>query len=145
MGYKERVVATERIALLTSVVSGVVVMAAFSLFPHILVGLFINPDNPAARIAIEGYPYFSAAFIFFILNLTVIGYYQSVERVKPATVLALLRGFIFLIPSFLLLPQAIGTNGIWLALCLSEMLTTVVIIVMYGRATRKVCLQQRTE
>ena len=77
-------------------------MAAFTLFPHILVGLFISPDNPAARIAIAGYPYFSAAFIFFILNLTVIGYYQSVERVKPATFLALLRGFIFLIPSFIL-------------------------------------------
>ena len=92
-----------------------------------------------------GYPYFSAAFIFFILNLTVIGYYQSVERVKPATVLALLRGFVFLIPSFILLPQAIGTNGIWLALCLSEMLTTVVIVVMYSRAARKACLPQRTE
>ena len=92
-----------------------------------------------------GYPYFSTAFIFFILNLTVIGYYQSVERVKPATVLALLRGFVFLIPSFILLPQAIGTNGIWLALCLSEMLTTVVIVVMYSRAAQKACLPQRTE
>lgn len=137
LGYKERVVATERIALLTSVVSGIVVMAAFSLFPHTLVGLFINPNNSAARIAIEGYPYFSTAFVFFILNLTVIGYYQSVERVKPATILAMLRGFIFLIPSFILLPRAIGANGIWLALCLSEILTTMVIVVMYGRPTKK--------
>ena len=145
LGYRSRVVATERIALLTSVACGVIIMTAFCLFPHILVGLFISPDNPAARLAIAGYPYFSAAFIFFILNLTVIGYYQSVERVKPATVLALLRGFVFLIPSFILLPQAIGTKGIWLALCLSEMLTTLVIIVIYSRATRKVCLQQRIE
>ena len=145
LGYQSRVVATERIALLTSVACGVIIMTAFCLFPHILVGLFISPDNPAARLAIAGYPYFSAAFIFFILNLTVIGYYQSVERVKPATVLALLRGFVFLIPSFILLPQAIGTNGIWLALCLSEMLTTVVIVVMYSRAARKACLPQRTE
>ena len=128
LGYRARVVATERIALLTSVVCGVIIMAAFSLFPHLLVGLFINPDHAAARIAIEGYPYFSTAFVFFILNLTVIGYYQSVEQVKPATALALLRGFIFLIPSFLLLPEVMGTNGIWLALCLSEALTTVSIL-----------------
>ena len=120
-------------------------MTAFCVFPHILVGLFISPDNPAARIAIAGYPYFSAAFIFFIFNLTVIGYYQSVERVRQATVLALFRGFIFLIPSFILLPKAMGTNGIWLALCLSEMLTTVVIIIMYGREMRKVSLRPRTE
>ncbi len=134
---RKRVVATERIALLTSVVSGIVIMAAFSLFPHILVGLFINPNNPAARIAIEGYPYFSTAFIFFILNLTVIGYYQSVERVKPATLFALLRGFIFLIPSFLLLPEILGNNGIWLALSFSEVLTTVTILVVYGIVRKK--------
>lgn len=136
-GYRTRVVATERIALLTSVVCGVIIMAAFSLFPHLLVGLFINPDNASARIAIEGYPYFSTAFVFFILNLTVIGYYQSVEQVKPATALALLRGFIFLIPSFLLLPKAMGTNGIWLALCLSEVLTTICILVGFLIRTAK--------
>ncbi len=130
--YRERVVATERIALLTSAVCGVIIMAAFTLFPQLLVGLFLHPDNPAARIAIDGFPYFSTAFVFFIFNLTVIGYYQSVEKVKPATALALLRGFIFLIPSFLLFPRAIGTNGIWLALGLSEVLTTVTIIVMYA-------------
>ena len=145
LGYRSRVAATERIALLTSVVSGVIIMTAFCVFPHILVGLFLSPDNPAARIAIAGYPYFSASFIFFIFNLTVIGYYQSVERVRPATVLALFRGFIFLIPSFIFLPKAMGTNGIWLALCLSEMLTTVVIIIMYGREMRKVSLRPRTE
>ena len=137
LGYRTRVVATERIALLTSVVCGVIIMAAFSLFPHLLVGLFINPDNASARIAIEGYPYFSTAFVFFILNLTVIGYYQSVEQVKPATALALLRGFIFLIPSFLLLPKAMGTNGIWLALCLSEVLTAICILVGFLIRTAK--------
>ena len=145
LGYQSRVAATERIALLTSVVSGVIIMTAFCVFPHILVGLFLSPDNPAARIAIAGYPYFSASFIFFIFNLTVIGYYQSVERVRPATVLALFRGFIFLIPSFIFLPKAMGTNGIWLALCLSEMLTSVVIIIMYGREMRKVSLRPRIE
>ena len=134
LGYKERVVATERIALLTSVVSGIVIMAAFSLFPHILVGLFINPNNPAARIAHRGgIPISSTAFIFFILNLyRSSAIIQSVERVKPATLFALCCGFIFLIPSFLLLPEILGNNGIWLALSFSEVLTTVTILVVYG-------------
>ena len=80
----------------------------------------------------EGFPYFSAAFVFFIFNLTVIGYYQSVERVRPATVFALLRGFVFLIPCVVLLPEVMGANGTWLALCLSELLTTVAIATVYG-------------
>ena len=135
LGYMERVSATERIALLSAVICGAVITIAFACFPHGLVGLFISSDNPAAQLAIDGFPYFSAAFIFFILNLTVIGYYQSVEKMLPATVLALLRGFVFLIPSFILLPMAIGTHGIWLALALSEGLTTVVIVVTYWLST----------
>ena len=53
LGYRSRVVATERIALLTSVACGVIIMTAFCLFPHILVGLFISPDNPAARLLLD--------------------------------------------------------------------------------------------
>ena len=82
LGYRTRVSATERIALYTAVVCGIMVTMIFAYFPHLLVGLFIRPDSPAARLAIEGYPYFAAAFVFFIINLTVIGYYQSIERVK---------------------------------------------------------------
>ena len=98
LGEKKRVADTKRIALFTSVVCGIVTTAAFILFPHILVGLFVNPDSTAALIAIEGFPYFSLAFVFFIINLMLIGYYQSVENVKLANLFALLRGFVFLIP-----------------------------------------------
>ena len=42
-----------------------------------------------------------------------------------------MRGFIFLVPSFMFLPEALGTKGIWLALCLSELLTTLAAVVMY--------------
>ena len=37
LGYQSRVVATERIALLTSVACGVIIMTAFCLFPHMTV------------------------------------------------------------------------------------------------------------
>ena len=44
---------------------------------------------------------------------------------KPAIAFSLLRGCIFLVPSFLLLPSFLGNEGIWLALGLSELLTLV--------------------
>lgn len=131
LGNYKRVIDSEHIALFTSVFCGIIATLAFSLFPHILVGLFVNSENIAARLAIEGFPYFSLVLVFFIINLAVIGYYQSVEQVKPATLIALLRGFVFLIPSFILLPQVVGTNGAWLALCLSEVLTTLAIVILF--------------
>lgn len=131
MGNHARVVSTGRIALLTAVICGTIVMLVFVFCPDKMVGLFLDGDNAAAQIAIEGFPYFATGFICFIVNLAVIGYYQSLERIKPATAFAFLRGFLFLILSFLFLPQLLGTAGIWLAMPVSEMLTTVVIIGFY--------------
>lgn len=131
LGDQKRVQTTEKLVLTTSFICGILITSLFICCPRLLVWLFISTDSPASRIAIEGFPYFSIGFIFFILNLSIIGYYQSVERIKPATFFALLRGFIFLIPSFILLPKAAGTNGIWLALSFSEILTTCTILIFY--------------
>lgn len=105
------------------------VSALFVFAPEGLVGLFLPGENRAAQLAVAGFPLFAAGFIPFVVNLTAIGYYQSLERVRPATGFALLRGFVLLVPSFLLLPSLCGVAGIWFAQPLSETLTTAVILV----------------
>lgn len=136
LGNNERVRQTLSISVRTGVVSSLLSIVAFTLFPQALVHLFIAADDPAALIAIEGFPYFAAGFLFFILNLIAIGYFQSIEKVVPATLFAILRGALFMIPSFLLLPQWLGSEGMWLAVPLSEALTFVV-VVTYFVANRK--------
>ena len=131
LGYRKRVTETVKIALLTAVLCGMIVTVVFVVCPDFLVALFIDKDSIAAHIAVKGFPYFAIGFICFIFNLTAVGYYQSVERAKPATWFALLRGFIFLIPSFLIMPHMLGVEGIWLALPLSEIMTTIAIIMFY--------------
>ena len=127
----DRVAAAQRVALLTAVACGTVVAAAFVGVPQALVGLFLPLDNTAAQIAVEGFPLFAAGVVCFVVNLAVIGYYQSLERVRPATVFALLRGFFFLVPAFIFLPRLFGTPGIWLAMPFSETLTSLAIGVYY--------------
>lgn len=139
LGYAARVAAAGRIAVLTAVVCGLLVTAVFTLCPDLLVGLFIPLDSPAARIATRGFPYFATGFVFFIVNISAVGYFQSIERIRPASAFALLRGFVFLVPSFILLPEVLHAAGIWLALPLSEMSTTVVIlcfVLLRGRDRR---------
>lgn len=131
LGYKKRVVATEKLAILSAIGCGMIVTAAFIFIPGALTGLFLDSNNPSAQIAVNGFPLFSAAFVFFIFNLTAIGYFQSVEKVIPSIAFALLRGFIFLVPSFLLMPVIFGDAGIWLALFVSESLTSASIIIYY--------------
>ena len=136
-GEKKRVRDTERIALLTALACGIATTSVFGLFPEFTVGLFVDPESPAGKIAIGGFPRFAAGFIAFIFNLTAVGYFQSVERIKPATTFALLRGLLLLVPSFLLMPQLFGTPGIWLAMPTAETLTALAIICFYLHGRRK--------
>ena len=131
LGQSRRVRDALKVAITTAVACGAVSTAAFMLFPRQLVGLFLNTSDEVARIAIDGFPVYGLGFIFFILNITIIGYFQSVEKALPATVFALLRGVVFLLPCFVLLPVAAGTVGIWLAMPVSEILTSSAIAINF--------------
>lgn len=112
-------------------------IAAFVLFPDLLAHLFISSSDAASQIAVAGFPYFATGFLFFIFNLVAIGFFQSVERVVPATVFALLRGVVLPLPSFIVLPMLLGDKGIWLAMPLSEVLTFAIIAVYFALCRNK--------
>lgn len=137
LGQFKRVASTERLAILTAIVIGCIVTAVFVLYPDTMIALFLDGDSPTVRIANAGLPLFATAFIAFVFNLTAIGYFQSVERFIPSVTFALLRGAVFLIPSFIILPACLGVDGIWLSLAVSEILTSLCIISYYVVGRRK--------
>lgn len=121
-----------KLLLATSLGIGIVVALAFIFFPDKLVALFVDIKSNAGQIAVSGFPYYATGVMFFILNVAIIGYYQSVEQIKKATLFVLLRGFILLIPSFILLPKLFSVEGIWLAMPLAEVITFLFIIALFG-------------
>ena len=123
----ECVAKTRRLLLATSLLSGILVMALFLFVPHLLVAQFLNPDSTAAHIAQNGFPYYAIGIPFFILNVAIVGYCQNIERMKAAMSFVFLRGIGLLIPAFLLLPLLLGTEGIWLSMPLTEILTLAII------------------
>ena len=126
-----------KLLLVTSLLCGIVVMALFLFVPHLLVALFLNPDSTAAQIAQDGFPYYAIGIPFFILNVAIVGYCQSIERMTAAMSFVFLRGIGLLIPVFLLLPLLLGTEGIWLSMPLTEILTLAVIGCWYYFAQNK--------
>lgn len=129
----EEVTEARKLLLSTSVVIGVVVALFFVFVPDKLVALFVDASSEAGQIAIDGFPYFAMGVIFFILNVAIVGYYQSVEQIKRASIFVFLRGFALLVPCFILLPKLLGTVGIWLAMPLAELITLIVILVSSHR------------
>ncbi|MBE6329217.1 MAG: MATE family efflux transporter [Bacteroidales bacterium] len=129
----EKVTEARKLLLSSSVAIGVVVALFFVFVPDKLVALFVDASSEAGQIAIDGFPYFAMGVIFFILNVAIVGYYQSVEQIKRASIFVFLRGFALLVPCFILLPKLLGTIGIWLAMPLAEFITLIVILVSSHR------------
>jgi Na+-driven multidrug efflux pump len=127
-GRWDNVVQARHLMLLTSLVCGIAIMSLFLFLPNLLIALFLNPTSVAAQIAINGFPYYAIGVPFFILNVAIVGYHQSVERMNTAISFAFLRGIGLLIPVFILLPQWLGTTGIWLSMPFTEIITLVFVI-----------------
>lgn len=117
---------SRNLLLATSIVCGGIVTLLFVFVPDILVSLFVDTASMAGELAVKGFPLYAAGVIFFILNVAITGYYQSVERIGVSTAYVFLRGFALLIPCFIVLPQLMGTVGIWLAMPVAEIATLLI-------------------
>lgn len=106
---------------------GAAVSLVFMLFSPAVVSCFLEPGATAYGIAAAGLPYYGAGYLFLAVNICVVGYLQSIERAGAAVVFTLLRGIVFLVAAFALLPSVAGTKGLWLAVPCAELLTTIVI------------------
>ena len=127
-GSKERVKEALTVALKVGLVSGMLVVLCTDFFIDFVVGIFVEAESNAAHIAKEGIPWLSICFIPYILNVILIGYHQSIENAKQSTIYAFLRGFVLMIPCFLILPPLIGETGMWLAMPLSELISLLLIV-----------------
>ena len=137
-GDEARVRSAFRLALATAVICGLVFFALTAIFNHQIVAMFIDRSYPAYDIAVSGLPLFASGFVFFAVNIVSIGYFQSVERARPAMVVTVLRGFVFMVICLLGLPLLFKVPGIWLAVPLAEVLTFLVITIIYWRKHQSV-------
>ena len=131
-----------RIAIRSGIVAGLFSTLLLTVGARWVTMIFIPQGEHAYELCVSGMPYFGIAGLFISVNLVLVGYLQSIEQSSLATVFTLLRGFILVIPSFLLLPQALGAKGIWLAIPLAEAITLLVMGVIsrccsFGRDPRR--------
>lgn len=128
-----RVSAAFRLALITSSVFGLLVILLTYICSNEIAGMFIDSECPAYAIAVDGLPLFASGFVFFGVNIVSIGYFQSIERAGYAMFATLLRGFVLIILCFRIMPLLLDVKGIWLAVPVSELITTIVILFIFMR------------
>ena len=130
-GFSARVRSAFYIAMAMAIGCGVTVFVLSLFFTPWVVSMFIDSTQPAYAIAVKGLPMFASGFVFFGVNMVAIGYFQSVERDRPAIALTILRGFVFIALCFSIMPILFGVSGIWLSVPMAELLTFVVMLIMH--------------
>lgn len=128
---QERVRQAFRLSIRTALLCGVCFFIITALCSANIVSLFIDRSYHAFDIAVNGIPYFAIGYIFFAINMVGIGYYQSIEQARRATIITILRGVVFMLIGFFGLPPVMGIPGIWLAVPLAELLTFLTITGIY--------------
>lgn len=130
-GQPERVHRALRLSLLTAVVCGLLPMLGMWVGARGLASVFLDSSTPAWHLAVQGLPLFGLSTVFFAINVTFIGYYQSIQQAGLSIFYTLLRGVIFVVPAFILAPVWLGVPGVWTAIPMAELLTTLTILLVY--------------
>ncbi len=130
----ERVNRALRVSLLTAVACGLSITLVLCLVTKPVVGMFLAPGEAAYGLATHGLPLFATCAMFFAVNIAAIGYYQSIARPGMSAFYTALRGIVFPVPAFVLMPHFVGVDGLWLAIPVAELLTVCVIVAARVRA-----------
>lgn len=131
-GDTQRVWSTLKLSVLYALICGILPMISMWLGSRGLASIFLDSSTPAWQYAVKGLPLFGISAIFFAINITLIGYYQSTEQAALSIFYTLLRGVIFIIPAFILAPRILGVPGLWCAVPIAEALTTLTIVIVFA-------------
>ena len=97
-----------------------------------IVCLFIDTtDTDVIELATTGARFMAMAFLFNGINIFAASYYTAIDRPSMSLVVASLRSIIFLTAGILLLPQYFGVDGIWATTLIAEILTLVVVCIIF--------------
>ncbi len=130
-GEESRVSRALCVSFYAALLCGICVMLALVIGDHFIVGAFLHPSELSYALATKGLPWFATCSVFFAINVAFVGYYQSITMAKRAMVYTLLRGIVFVVIGFMLLPRLIGVIGLWIAIPTAEFLAFLLITGSY--------------
>lgn len=96
-------------------------------FRQPITGFFNRDQDPVlTQLAVTGIPLYFLSFFASSSNILLSIFFSAIGRAKQAFTIALLRGYLLIIPIILLASKLAGITGVWGSLPLTEMLTMVV-------------------
>lgn len=135
VGNKRQAQITLRYAMTVMFVSACTIYACLILFAQPLIAAFNSENNLELQgIAASGLKLYFISTPFVGYNIILSTFFTSIEKVMPAHILSLLRGFILIIPLAFLLSDIWGITGVWLAYPVTEVFVMLLGFVIYTKS-----------
>ena len=88
-------------------------------------------------IATDGFRLLSLGFPIVGLQMIGTNFFQSLGLVKKSIILSLSRQMLVLLPMLFILPQYLGSDGIWLSFPVSDFISTILTVILLRRLFKK--------
>lgn len=113
-------------AIITSIVLGIGFYIIGFIIPKPIVLIFNRDNIELMKITVNGIRLYFIAFLFMGVNISLVSYFQSIEKAKISIFSSLSRGIIFILIGLFLLPTAFSINGVWLTATFAEVITLII-------------------
>lgn len=128
----------KKLSLIVALVMGIILYAVMYFATDPIVAVFNSEHNAQlAKYANTGVKLYFIGVLFAGLNIVGSSFFSAVEKAKEAAVISVLRGFVLVVLFVLILPKALGVNGVWLSYPTGEFSTMLVMIVMFLLTNKK--------
>ena len=133
---KERVKETIKTAIIFGTVLGTIIFVGILIFKEEIIRIF---TTDATLIADTPHALLIVFLVTPIVTMQLIGsaYFQAAGKAMPALILTLLKQGIFLIPLAYFLPKYFGVDGVWWSFPISDVLSTIITIIVVKREMNK--------
>lgn len=125
-----------KLAFFCVTAAGLVMALLITTIPSDLVSIFLKDnEQQTVQIVLEFASLIWPAFLFIGINLTISAYFTAMHKPIQSATIAILRSLV--LPLFFIstLPLIFGTNGIFLAIPVAELVTFVVAVFLFKRAS----------
>lgn len=125
-----------RIGFVLAVSAAVILFPVSSVFPKLL-GV---KDPSILRMSSNAIRFFAISLPFQVLNVLWMNFFQSTKRNGLAMAICVLESFVYAVAAGLVLVQALGSNGIWTALLIGELLTAATLYLYVSVKNKKMSI-----
>lgn len=106
-----------------------VLAATLLVFPSFFSGLLGVSDGEIMKMSDMAIRFFAIGMPFFLINNILMSFYQCTRKVGIATMICILQSLVYTVVFAFILIHPLGSNGVWLAFLIGEILTLITVLV----------------